>query len=41
MILWEIVTINLNNNLCQIDDLKSWRETKPTQSERETGGGKV
>ena len=30
----------LNNNPCQIDDLKSWRETKLTQSKMETGGRK-
>lgn len=34
------VTINLNNDLGQIGGLKSWRETKPTQTERETGGGR-
>ena len=30
----------LNNNPCQIGDLKSWRETKLTQSKMETGGRK-
>ena len=30
----------LNNNPCQIDDLKSWRETELTQSKMETGGRK-
>lgn len=32
------VAVNLKNDFGQIDGQKSWRETKPTQSERETGG---
>lgn len=33
----DCVAVNLNNNLCQIDDLKSWRGAKPTQPEGKTG----
>lgn len=32
--------INLNKTLCQVDDLKYWKGSKPNQSERETGGRK-
>lgn len=34
------VASHLNNDLCQIADLKSWRELKSTQSERKTEGKK-
>lgn len=29
------VAINLNNHLCQMDELESWQGTKPTWSGRE------